>query len=277
MKENHFCFIIPRTPLQHQNKLRNDLWEICKKSLIAQSYKNWTAIVIGPREEVQDDRFIFLEFDLLPKLEKVRKAIDFLRDSNVQKDYIIRLDDDDLFSEQALFRHRYSTADCIADRWHTFIEITTKMVSSQCRNWLANTVIHKWEHASSEFTLGDKNDYLLCLDHSLAWKEYYKKKRITFSRKQEPLYLRILSPTSITSTSAMDTGDAHESYLRYLYGFGEWDVDVRKLRGFAGTIEDLRRSVPVGQEIKLEPVRLTAWQHFKQLIYQIKSRLIYFR
>ena len=100
-----FVFIIARTPVKMRNSLRDELWKISLNSLMRQTSKNWKAIIVG---DTNDDRlktefFISLNFDEYTKKEKIQIALDYLNTNYLVKpQYLIRFDDDDIFSDSIL-------------------------------------------------------------------------------------------------------------------------------------------------------------------------------
>ena len=79
---------------------------------------------------------------------------------------------------------------------------------------MANTVFLKKVHALA--MLPNKKT-LIEQDHAEEWHGYFENKEVSYVSKNRPVYLRVLSPTSITST----TGDV-KSYAQYLDSFGDW-------------------------------------------------------
>ncbi len=178
-----------------------------------QDYTNWTALVVGEREPLGDDRFIFFEHDLVEKRQKLCFV-------------------DDIISTSALGQHRLLAADCLADRFHSFMEILTGKISQQKRDWLANTMAHKMEHAFHLVDESDPKSYLLVQDHSKVWHPYYQDKGIMWTDKKSPLYIKMLSSTSITSNASNQVGDQKKKYTKYVLGFGSWSVSDTDLYGF---------------------------------------------
>jgi hypothetical protein len=221
-----FIFIIARTPLSLRSPLREELWKISKESLLAQSSKNWKAIIIGDtkNEELNSDFFITLDFDNYSKIQKINCALDYLKNNRAFKtDYVIRFDDDDIFSQNCLKKiddlpEKY---DCYFDSYHTFVDSVYLKISHKKNNWIANTAIHKYEHAISLF--GAPETALLNQDHSEYWHIYYKDKKTYSTSKNEPLYYRILTPFSISSiNSNVNNTEIWKNYLMYLKGYGPW-------------------------------------------------------
>jgi len=219
-----FLFITTLTPKALLSPLRASLFDLYKDSLNAQSYPNWEALLIG-EEEKKQGRIIFKQTDAVSKGDKLKVAYEYLLSLEVKPDYIIRLDDDDLISQYALEYAAKHEFDCCSDLYHTFYDIASGLVSQQHRDWLPNTIIHKYEHAVAAY--GDSGQPLFSQDHSQAWHRYYADKKIHFVPKKHPVYLRILSPTTITSKIDPLLSGKFESidmnaYSAYLKGFGKW-------------------------------------------------------
>lgn len=221
-----FIFIIPRTPVKMRNSLRDDLWEISKNSLLNQTSQNWKAIIIGDTksDELNSDYYITLNFDEYSKREKIEMALDYLKNNpTLNPDYLIRFDDDDVFSETIL-KHIEQLPlkyDCYFDEYHTYIDSVYLKISHKKNAWIANTAIHKYEHAIT--VCGKANMPLLMQDHSEYWHIYYKDKNACKMPKKNPVYYRVLTPFSITSTSCQSNGVVNwEKHGDYLKGYGPW-------------------------------------------------------
>ena len=124
---NYFLFIIPRTPVPKRSPLRTELWELCKKSLLQQTSKNWKAIIVGDTEGeyLDPEYFITINFTDRPKNEKLIKALDFVENELQNKPaYIIRLDDDDIISTTILKEIEDSKIqfDCFSDKRHVYLD-----------------------------------------------------------------------------------------------------------------------------------------------------------
>lgn len=219
-----FVFIIPRTPLKMRNSLRNELWQISLNSLINQSCKNWKAIVVGDTtsDKLNNDFFISLNFDEFTKREKIDIALNYLKtNSTLAPSYLIRFDDDDVFSEHFL---KYIDElpikfDCYFDEHHTYIDLVYLKLSQKKNNWIPNTAIHKYDYAIK--VCGPENIQLLAQDHSSYWHIFYSDKNVYNTQKHNPIYYRVLTPTSITS--GMNISEINwEMYLKYLNGYGPW-------------------------------------------------------
>ena len=147
-----FVFIIARSPVKMRNYLRDELWKISLNSLMRQTSKNWKAIIVG---DTNDDRlktefFISLNFDEYTKKEKIQIALDYLNTNYLVKpQYLIRFDDDDIFSDSILtyIEHLPVKYDCYFDKYHTYIDAVYLKLSHKKNLWIPNTAIHKYDHA----------------------------------------------------------------------------------------------------------------------------------
>jgi hypothetical protein len=220
-----FLFITPLTPESLLTPLRKALFEIYLKALKKQGYTNWRAILIGEYEK-EDGNIKYIKSAGIDKMEKLKDAYCFLKEMSVKPDYIIRLDDDDIISPFALERTSILDFDCYADLYHSFYNITECKIAQQKRPWLPNTVIHKYEHAIAPF--GEGGIPLFMHDHSKSWHIYYARKKIIFASRKQPLYLRIISPTTISSglNKTLNTSDDIDflAYKKHLASFGKWNT-----------------------------------------------------
>ena len=213
MAFNSFLFITPLTPLSHRTQLRSELFQCYLQALNKQTHHNWQALLIG-EEDKKEGNCIYIKTNSVTKQEKLMDAYEFILRMPEKPDFIIRLDDDDVISPHILEIACTKKFDCYADKHHLFYDITSAMTSRQKRNWLPNTIIHKAEHALAPF--GPEGKPLFTHDHSKAWHVYYKGRKIKWASKRHPVYMRILSPTSISGK--VD----YTEYSEYLKGFGKW-------------------------------------------------------
>jgi hypothetical protein len=215
-----FLFIVPLTPKRLLTPLRNLLFEQFLNAMRNQSYSNWEAILIG--EENKDDVNIkYVSLLAESKEIKLIFAKEYILNLNIKPDYIIRIDDDDIINPFVLERIADLDFDCYVDAHHAFYDLTTGMISLQKRDWFANTIVHKYEHAMKEME-EDQIPLIQC-DHSKAWVNYYKNKKILFANKKFPIYLRILSPTTVTS-------GIHGNNKSTLEKYDDFKSNVVKLR-----------------------------------------------
>lgn len=220
MNKPSFCFIIPRTPPQFQTELRNELWSLTKESLLSQSYQDWKAVIVVnddvPADE--DSRFVYFQSDAIIKGDKLKLGIEYIK-TNINPDYIIRLDDDDVIMADAIEMASCEDFDVYTDMYHTYYDICSGMICQRRRqDCMANTTIHKFEHA---IKMQDNGYPLLNQDHSKAWHVFYKDKKVFYACREKPLYVRILCPQSVTS-------NLRNSYFEYLQEFGVWGECVLK-------------------------------------------------
>jgi hypothetical protein len=238
-----FLFVIPQSPQERLSPFRKSLTEISMLSLKNQKNQDWEAVFLGQNSH-NADNFHFLNLGGITKEEKLHYFVDWIKKQNDKPEYLIRFDDDDLISPFVLEKISGMDFDCYADQWHWFYDSSSGNCSRQKRSWLPNTVIHKTEHALAtygEYHKGvfsaDRKPMLLQNDHSQTWSEYYSKRKLVFAEKNQPIYLRVLSPSSITAgeDSIFDTS----KFEKYRRGFGTWDAIVPK--GFSEYIAILNK------------------------------------
>jgi hypothetical protein len=216
-----FLFVIAETPAAKLTAVRRDLVELSRTSLLQQTSGEWSAVFLG-EEEKTEGKFRWVRTPADSKEKKLHFFADWIRAQHEQPEYIIRFDDDDLINPSALQQLEGKSFDCFADRYHWFYDLASGAVSAQRRHWLANTVVHKAAHALTpygEYHNGvsdtTRKPVLLQNDHSKTWHTFYRDRNVLWSRFGSPLYLRILSPGSITA------GNSGE-YQSYLSSFGYW-------------------------------------------------------
>ena len=211
-----FIFIIPRTPKAYKTKIRESLWEVTKLSLINQTCSSWKAIVVcdDVDENSVDERIIYVRSKVQKKGDKINEAINYVVQKKIDVDFVIRLDDDDVIMPNSLKESLNFDFDVYADKYHTFYDLSSGLLSTVKRKWLANTVIHEVSHAFKIFE--DTGIHLINHDHSIKWYEYYKRKKIVYSKKVSPIYIRVLNPVSVTAIEA-------NNYKNYLSFFGKWN------------------------------------------------------
>jgi hypothetical protein len=223
-----FLFLIPQSPGEKITSFRKHLIDASRKSLLEQSCTEWEAWMLG-EEEKTEGNFRFIKCPLPAKEQKLHHAVDLLLAVKDLPEYIIRFDDDDLVNPDILSLVTKTSFDCFADKFHCFYDVSSNRVSAQERPWLANTVIHKAEHALAEFgeyhngvASQSRKPRLIQNDHSKTWHVYYSGKKVMRAEKSNPVYVRVLSPSSITAAAAADK----EKYTAYLASFGSWDADA---------------------------------------------------
>jgi hypothetical protein len=205
--------------------VRKKLFGIYRQSILFQSYPNWKVLMIGDKD-LSDGKFTEIKSLKEDKIAKLECAVKYIENLLQKPDYVIRLDDDDMISPIALETASKIDFDCYADSKHHFYDLVYSDYSNQKRPWLANTVIHKTEHIFAKI---DKSEMpLLVHDHNLVWHNYYADKKLVFAPKNEPVYLRTLSP--ITTTRGLEHNSHEktnwEEYNQYLNSFGIWKKNI---------------------------------------------------
>jgi hypothetical protein len=220
-----FLFITPLTPKQLLNDVRRDLFELYKSSLTHQTYTGWSALLLG-EEEGKEGNFHYIKCPSQGKNDKLRFVADLIVRMRPQPDFIIRIDDDDVMRPDVLSEVAQLDFDCYGDRWHAFYDVVSGRTSLQERPWLANTIIHKTEHALAPY--GDSGDPLFVHNHFQAWHPYYEGKKVVYADQFSPVYLRLLSPTTYSHNkkNARYSGQLEydkQEYRKFLKKFGKFN------------------------------------------------------
>jgi hypothetical protein len=200
-------------------------------SLQKQTSDNWTALLLG-EEEKREGSLIYInseksldtqyvkEFRGDPghtdKHHKIEIALQHIARFEQKPKYLIRLDDDDLISPVVISNIEKSgmNYDCYADRYQALYNIVDGKVALPHLPWMANSIFHKYEHAVTN--IADDNRKLVNCSHSSAFHLFYSDKKVYYFPKYSPLYLRVLSETSLhIKTSEKASYAAHASK----YGF----------------------------------------------------------
>lgn len=238
-----FLFIIPQSPKSSMTPFRQSLTEISLKSLKNQTSNDWEALLIG-EEERTDGNINYISSPYKTKEEKLNYFADWILKQENKPQYIIRFDDDDLISPFILEKVSTMNFDCYADQWHWFYDTSSGNCSRQKRRWLPNTIIHKTEYALTAFgeynkgiTSSGRKPILLQNDHSQTWHQFYSNKKIVFAKKNSPIYMRVLSPSSITAGNATEFD--RKNYEKYRKGFGTWDASMPE--GFSDYATELKK------------------------------------
>jgi hypothetical protein len=273
---NKFCFIVPLTPKKNQSDFRIKLWSNVISALLSQKYDNWNVICVGESiVDTHNDKFIFLNFDELPKLKKVEKAVEYILREKLHFDYLIRLDDDDLISPTILNNLSDSEFDCYYDKYHTFVEFYSGRISQQKRSWIPNTAIHKFIHATNIVVDDTNSSFLLAQNHDKVWHNYYENKKVLISEKSNPLYLRVLTPTSVTSKAA-NSEDKFDDYKKYLLQFGCWSKNIKQFCDYKGIHQLVLDNVNVEKKDKIFNIvffltRMSKYIYRKLKKYKLKN------
>ncbi|GAB4139925.1 MAG: hypothetical protein Fur0041_15100 [Bacteroidia bacterium] len=233
---NHFLFITHMTPRLKRSVFRQHLIDLYYKALKAQQYNHWEVIILGDESANADSRFHVFPLSDTDTASKHQEIASLLNQKDfaeiiARADYVIKLDDDDLINPLLLKQLVNFKGDVFYDEYHTFVDTSSGTITCQKRPWIASTCVHKKVHAFAEW----KNEgasalqILLYSDHSKAWHRYYEGKDRHSADKQHPVYLRVLSPTSITAGSGSRFDEtAREAYYRYLKSFGDWKASPTK-------------------------------------------------
>lgn len=216
-----FVYIIPLTPDSVLTPLRKALREITLNSLLNQTSDNWQALLIGDEEKTEGN-FIYVKTNAVSKSEKLIYAYQYLLREPIKPGYIIRLDDDDIISPFVLECASQLEFDCYSDLYHSFYDVASCTVSQQKRDWMPNTIIHTFSNAMASY--GEKGLSLFAHDHSKSWHHYYSDKKHVYAPKDHPIYLRIISPSTISSGNNSQHVNAvdFQSYEKHLNSFGKW-------------------------------------------------------
>ncbi|TND05912.1 MAG: hypothetical protein FD123_3603 [Bacteroidetes bacterium] len=228
-----FLFITHLTPRAKRTPLRQSLIGIYEKALLAQSYPHWQVLQIG-EEEKRSGNFVEVQTTAGTReegFEQLRRiyARPDVRELISAADYIIKLDDDDIISPGILEKAAQFDFDCYYDEQHTFYDISSGIITQQQRPWIASTCIHRKVCAFDRYTGPGASplENLLYSDHSKAWHTYYAGKKKQIADPAYPVYLRVLSPSSITSSTGNAAPEtfrdvAFDRYYAYLKTFGYW-------------------------------------------------------
>lgn len=220
-----YIFIIPLTPPSHLNDIRILLQKLCFNTLVSQTHTNWLALVIGqrPTHLPDDNRFISIDFEG-KKEEKLQTASEYILNNKIPGDYIIRLDDDDIFNPNILTSISRLEFDIYVDLYQSFISYDTGEIAQRLWYWFPNTCIHKrelaftqWgEYEPREFKRFRNKPYLIENDHSNIH-QFYKKCKVITAPKSHPIYLRVISDISVTAQTLSTKGKSS-----FLDRFGIW-------------------------------------------------------
>lgn len=224
--EVDYLFLIPLMPAERMDAQRIALRKLCFEQILKlkSSKRVWLMGKIDQAEVVEG--FENIQVQGITKEDKLWEAGKILKLSYTPPArFLVRLDDDDLINPALFDRVANLEFDCYTDQYHQFYDLSSGWVSIQKREWIPNTAIHKFKHAMQEVKAvggsnlaGDKN-FLFACDHSRAWHTYYNDKNVRYAQKDNPVYLRVLNPGSITARQ-----NEMEEYRDYLSRFGIWDA-----------------------------------------------------
>ncbi len=246
---NSFLFIIPLTPKTHLTPLRSSLRQLCFNALATQTYGNWKAMLIGytTEEEKLHENFILVNYEGA-KEEKLQIATQYILEQNLHCDYIIRLDDDDIFNPTLLTELANRTFDLFTDKYHTFLDVSTGLLTQQVLYWFPNSCILAKKHALTVFGVYPPEDqgksykkfkelaFLIENGHADFHFYFNANHTILFANKNNPAYVRTLYPDSHSSTFS----GGHEKFMN---NFGDWRKNTFQafqfLKGFPKIISPL--------------------------------------
>lgn len=231
MKLNDFVFVTCLTPKASLTPLRTDLFELYKSSLLAQESSNWSAILMG-EEDKTEGNFIFIKAKTVTKEEKLLELFELLKDLPVKPKFLIRLDDDDIFSPTIIkkIEKRNLDFDVYVDKFQSMFNVSDLRSLSKEYSWFPSTIIMKFEDAMKRVSFFNDLPLFVC-DHDLVFHKYFQNRRIFFSPKDEPIYLRVFSPTSL---SFNDSNRAFEEYCKRFgvwkyFSFNEYQIPLKQL------------------------------------------------
>ncbi len=243
-----FLFITHITPVAKRSVLRQALIDAYYKGLNAQTYREWKVIVMG-EEERTEGKFNYFHLQGESREEKFNAIKSILASERFlslanEADYIVKLDDDDIISPHVLEKVSKLDVDIYFDQHHTFYDISSGSITQQKRNWFASTCIHKKELVLSAWNGPGASlvGNLLYSEHHASWHVFYQDKKMLAADPDEPVYMRVLSPTSITSGALAGPPKSiaeisMEKYFIYLQSFGNWKVAPIKV--FDAVLPDL--------------------------------------
>jgi hypothetical protein len=197
--------------------IRGKLHSLYRKSIEAIRYDNFKVYIFSDQagEELRNTEFVIC--DGKTKEKRLAFAKKYLLDESLSSDYILRLDDDDVLNPFAFDLVNKSKPEFYFDPFHSFYSFDSNMYSQLNQPWFANTVIMKSVHAFKEIYLN--NALFFNFQHS-TWHAYFSDNGIIGkpSEKNSPLYIRIISRSSITSKA----GKSDRDFDNYLSNFGSW-------------------------------------------------------
>jgi len=238
-----------------RSPVRNKLFDLFVKSLRNQSWPNWKAIFIG-EEDYVDGNICRVKSSAVYKRDKLLVGERLLKELDEKPDYVLRLDDDDLISPFALERLSALDFDCYADKYHAYYNLLDGKISLKEFPWLPNTVIHSYQHAISIPDNSDRS--LFACNHSKFWHKFYAGKKLTYSPKKQPVYLRIFSPNTMSmvgETHVSDKGISDEKSFRELQEkikkTGKWkNYKIPDFEMYMDSLKEISRMIPDTVSIK---------------------------
>ena len=78
---------------------------------------------------------------------------------------------------------------------------------------------------------------LFMYDHDKAWHQYFEGKNVGYASKKDPVYLRVISPATVSISGTWDKSQDydHENFERYVQSLRKWRrINFWKKRSFKG-------------------------------------------
>jgi len=250
-----YLFIIPASPDLEKGSLRQELQKLCFQQLqkLEASYMVW---LLGDAD-VEHSSFRKVICSGKSKEDKLKEAGDELNEMPRLAKYLVRLDDDDLINPHVFDNMATLNFDIAFDKKHFFYDLATDLTSCQKRAWVPNTAILNYNSALTKVVaIGgahtiDGMNYLFACDHSQAWHPFFEKMNVV--HPEEPIYLRILNPQSITAGGPKQF--SKKNYFRYLDGFGTWRAPFpSSLVSVKFNLQSIRKK-QFGEPLKFKPKR----------------------
>lgn len=229
-----FVFITTRNQHQYDHPLRSRLWTICLNTLQQQQSDNWEALVVG-LDEKQEGNITYLKATGDTKKPKIKQALEYIAAQETPPEYLIRLDDDDLISATMLKELDGLKSDAFTDKYHLLYDITTGKSLQNDHTWFPNTCILGYQHAIQPF--GPEQMPLFMYDHDKAWHQYFEGKNVGYAAKNNPVYLRIISPSTVSISGTWDKSKDYdqENFDRYVQSLRKWRrINFWRKRSFKG-------------------------------------------
>lgn len=276
IKLKKFLFITHLSPVSIRSSLRQELIETMQQSLYNQSYTHWKALWIGEKE-FYDGKIKEVQITQKGDLSLIyqrKDVLDYINDC----DYIIKLDDDDIILPNTLEIASKLDFDIYCDKYHTFYDISSGYLTQQKRHWIASTCIHKKDNALTHQNGGQRADNFINSifygEHGKDWIAFYKNKKIVYANKDTPVYVRVLSPTSITAgakifpVKSINDIDITQ-YYKYLKHFGAWNqLRLKQFEIFRQKLQQSWESFARAKQIPIQGISM-----FQKLKSKIKSYL----
>ncbi len=194
--QHKFLLLVALTPKRFLNPLRSELQRLSLDSIRQIEYDNCEAIVLGDEEGV-DGKLRFVKSPEGSKGDRLAFALKYLKEESIDYDYIARFDDDDIINPKTMARFTSTKGDCFADRFHGFYDLFSGCLALSEKDWLANTVFMKRQHALAQMKDGRT---LIEQENAEKWQHFFRGKEVVYASKPEPIYFRVLSTNSNSPT-----------------------------------------------------------------------------